>query len=102
MANDMGLPAIWAYNLDVGGRNVGLILGWGNMVGNLGAAVSALLLGFVLKRYVDFDAAPTIAQMKAGYGAVFLTCAAVFVLIGIVSLFVDATKKIGVKEPTQG
>ncbi len=95
MVNDAGLAAIWAYNLDVGGRNVGLILGWGNMIGNLGAAVSAFLLGFVLKRYVDFDGAWTIDEAKEGYGAVFLTCAGVCVFIGIVSLFVDATKPIG-------
>jgi ACS family glucarate transporter-like MFS transporter len=95
MASDSGIPAIWAYNLDVGGRNVGLILGWGNMIGNLGAAVSAYLLGFVLRRFVDFDAVWTIDEAKAGYGAVFLTCAGVFVFIGIVSLFVDATKPIG-------
>jgi MFS family permease len=94
MASDAGLPAVWAYNLDVGGRNVGLILGWGNMIGNLGAAVSAFALGYILKQYVDFDASPSIEQMKAGYSAVFLACAAVFALIGLVSLFVDATKKI--------
>jgi sugar phosphate permease len=98
MASDAGLAAVWAYNLDVGGRNVGLILGWGNMIGNLGAAVSAYALGFILKQFVDFDASPTIEQMKAGYGAVFLTCAGVFFFIGLVSLFVDATKKIG-EEP---
>ena len=97
IASDSGLASIWAYNLDVGGRNVGLILGWGNMIGNLGAAVSALGLGFILKQFVDFDASPTIEHMKAGYGAVFLTCAGVYVFIGVVSLFVDATKRIGAR-----
>ena len=37
IVNDMGIPAIWGYNLDVGKRNVGVVLGWGNMWGNLGA-----------------------------------------------------------------
>lgn len=96
--SDMGLPAVWAYNLDVGGRNVGLVLGWGNMWGNLGAAVSPMLLGFVLKRYVDFDSTFTVEEAKAGYNAVFLTCAAVFVFIGFVSFFVDATKRIDINE----
>jgi MFS transporter, ACS family, glucarate transporter len=98
MVSDLGLPAIWAYNLDVGGRNVGLILGWGNMIGNLGAAVSATVLGFILKNYVDLDATYTIDDLKQGYRAIFLTCAAIFVLIGIISFFVDATKPIGVNE----
>jgi MFS family permease len=101
MASDMGIPAIWAYNLDVGGRNVGLILGWGNMIGNLGAAVSATILGYILKMYVDVDHTYSLDDLRRGYGAIFLTCAGVFVFIGIVSLFVDATKPIGVKEPAQ-
>ncbi|MBV8909540.1 MAG: MFS transporter, partial [Gammaproteobacteria bacterium] len=29
IVHDMGLPAIWGYNLDVGKRNVGVVLGWG-------------------------------------------------------------------------
>jgi len=35
---------------------------------------------------------------KAGYDALFLCCAAVFVFIGFVSLFIDATKQIGVQD----
>jgi len=98
MASDLGLPALWAYNLDVGGPNVGLILGWGNMIGNLGAAVSATILGYILKVYVDVDQSYHLEDLKRGYGAVFLTCASVFVFIGIVSLFIDATKPIGMKK----
>src|SRR5205814_2131007 len=99
MASDSGIPALWAYNLDVGGRNVGLILGWGNMIGNLGAAVSGTTLGYILKMYVDLDGNYGLEDLKTGYTAVFLTCAAVFVFIGIVSIFVDATKPIGIAQP---
>ena len=96
VTNDMGIPALWAYNLDVGKRNVGLVLGWGNMWGNLGAAVAPSVLGdLVLARFVNFDGNYTLDEAKAGYNAVFLTCAAVFVFIGIVSFFIDATKPIG-------
>jgi MFS transporter, ACS family, glucarate transporter len=77
---DMGLPALWAYNLDVGGRNVGLILGWGNMWGNLGAAVSPVVLGMIQQRF--------------GWDAVFITCAAVFAIIGVASFGIDATRPI--------
>jgi MFS family permease len=96
--SDAGIPAIWAYNLDVGGRNVGLILGWGNMIGNLGAAVSAQAFGYILKLYVDVDHSYSVDDLKRGYSAVFLTCAAVYVFIGILSFFVDATKPIGVED----
>jgi MFS family permease len=99
IVSDMGLPALWAYNLDVGRRNVGLVLGWGNMWGNLGAAVAPTILGdYVLKRFVDFDGNYTLDEAKAGYNAVFLTCAAVFVFIGIVSFLIDATKPVGASE----
>jgi sugar phosphate permease len=86
IVNDMGLPAIWGYNLDVGKRNVGVVLGWGNMWGNLGAFVSPI----VLLRLRDH-----FATRADGYNAIFLTCAGVFVFIGIVSLFIDASKPIG-------
>ena len=81
VASDMGLPAVWAYNLDVGGKNVGLILGWGNMWGNLGAAASPYLLGRIQEHY--------------GWNAVFVTCAAVFIVIGIAAFGIDASKPIG-------
>jgi MFS family permease len=45
---DFGIPAMWAFNLDVGGRYVGSVLGWGNMWGNFGAAVGPLLLNEVV------------------------------------------------------
>lgn len=96
IASDSGIPAIWAYNLDVGKRNVGLVLGWGNMWGNLGAAVAPSILGdYVLTRFVNFDGSFTIEEARAGYNAVFVTCAAVFVVIGLVAFFIDASRPIG-------
>jgi MFS transporter, ACS family, glucarate transporter len=80
LTSDMGLPSMWAYCLDVGGRNVGLVLAWGNMWGNLGAAISTSTLVRV--------------EGHAGWNAVFLTCGAVFVIIGLAALFIDATKPI--------
>lgn len=90
VVHDMGLPAIWGYNLDVGKRNVGVVLGWGNMWGNLGAFVSPVVLLPLTNAF------PT---RKAGYEALFLVCAGVFVFIGIVSLFIDASKPIGPASP---
>jgi sugar phosphate permease len=85
--HDLGLPAIWGYNLDVGKRNVGVVLGWGNMWGNLGAFVSPVVL---------LPLTDMFATKKAGYDALFLVCAGVFIVIGIVALFIDASKPIGV------
>jgi ACS family glucarate transporter-like MFS transporter len=90
IVHDMGLPAIWGYNLDVGKRNVGVVLGWGNMWGNLGAFVSPIIL---------LPLTSAFATKKAGYDALFLVCAGVFIVIGVVSLFIDASKVIG-EEPS--
>jgi MFS family permease len=95
LVNDTGLPAIWAYNLDVGGRNVGVVLGWGNMWGNLGAAFSPLALGYVLKSFVDVEVSHPPAEWRLGYNAVFLTCAGMYLFIGLVAFFIDASKPIG-------
>jgi ACS family glucarate transporter-like MFS transporter len=86
VVHDLGLPAIWGYNLDVGKRNVGVVLGWGNMWGNLGAFVSPLVL---------LPLTNSFSTKSAGYEALFLVCSGVFVFIGIVSLFIDASKVIG-------
>jgi ACS family glucarate transporter-like MFS transporter len=87
VTSDMGLPALWAYNLDVGGRNVGLILGWGNMWGNLGAFASPVVLGLIQERF--------------GWDAVFVTCAVVFVGIGLAAFGVDATRPIVATDPAE-
>jgi MFS family permease len=87
LTSDMGLPSVWAFCLDVGRQNVGLILGWGNMWGNLGAAVSTTSLIFIRSCFPG----PT------GWHMVFLTCAVVFVLIGVASFGIDATQAIAAR-----
>jgi len=77
---DLGVPAIWAYKQDVGGKYVGAVLGWGNMWGNLGAAVSPVVLNWVILGY--------------GWDAMFLTCAGGFMLSGLAALGVDARSPI--------
>jgi ACS family glucarate transporter-like MFS transporter len=84
---DMGLASSWAFTQDVSGRNVGAIFGWGNMWGNLGAALTAKLLPKVIgtEAHRDWDNA-------------FLLCAASFVIAGVAALGIDATKPIGGKQ----
>ncbi|HEX5272929.1 MAG TPA: MFS transporter [Gemmataceae bacterium] len=83
LMTDLGTPALWAYNQDVGGRYVGAVLGWNNMWGNFGAAVAP----WVLDRVIG-----------VGWDQMFLTCAAAFLVSGVVSLGVDASVPIVAKE----
>ena len=48
---DMSIPAIWAYMMDVGGRNAAAVFGWGNMWGNFGAAVAINLIPQINQRW---------------------------------------------------
>jgi len=78
LCQDLGIPSVWAYAQDVGGRNVGAALGWGNMLGNLGAALSPVLL--------------TAVREAGGWTAAFALCAACYVVAAISGLLLDASK----------
>jgi MFS family permease len=80
---DMHNPSIWSFAQDVGGKNVGAALGWGNMWGNLGAAVSPVLL--------------TKIRLAAGWNTAFVCCGAAFAAAALCGLMLDATKP--VEEP---
>jgi MFS family permease len=75
-ATDLGSPAVWAFMQDTGGKHVGSVLGWGNMWGNIGAAVSPMILGLIIG--VSWEYA-------------FLACAAAFLVSGFAALGVNAT-----------
>ena len=77
---DLAIPSVWAYAQDVGGKNVGAALGWGNMWGNLGAAVSPPLLNKVVG--------------EEQWDRAFLLCAAAFLVSGLCALGIDASKPI--------
>jgi nitrate/nitrite transporter NarK len=78
---DLGVSAVWAFMQDVGGRHVGAILGWGNMWGNIGAAAAPHLYGWVLGKNPS----------AADWNAMFMVCAAMFVVSGLAALGIDAT-----------
>jgi MFS family permease len=80
---DVGVPALWAFAQDIGGRQVGPVLGWANMWGNIGAALSPLLLGVV--------------QRNFGWPAVFTTCSILFAIAGLSGLMLNA--KVPLKRP---
>lgn len=77
---DMHNPSIWSFAQDVGGKNVGAALGWGNMWGNLGAAVSAYLL--------------TEIRHEASWNTAFLCLAGAFAAATVCALLLDATKPV--------
>jgi len=77
ISNDLGVAPAWAFFQDVGGKYVGSILGWGNMWGNLGAAVSPILLAWVVESW--------------GWNEMFMVCAAAFFVAGSFALGIDAT-----------
>jgi len=71
---------MWAFTQDVGGPYVGVVLGFGNMFGNFGAAVSPILLALV--------------QESFGWDAMFQLCGIMFLLAAAAAYFVDASKPI--------
>jgi len=87
MATDMGNPAFWAWCQDVGGKNVGSVVGWGNMWGNIGAALAPEIFTLILEQYKE-DPMP-------GWQMVFLLSASVQIIAAVASLFVDASRPIG-------
>jgi sugar phosphate permease len=73
---DLGIPAVWAFAQDVGGRYVGAALGFGNMLGNFGAAASPILMQFVRKEF--------------GWNVAFFMCAGSFVLASVCGICLNA------------
>lgn len=83
-STDFGSPAMWAFNQDIAGKHVGSVLGWGNMWGNLGAAVApSLMIGMIGEAH--------------HWNMAFITCAVAFLISGVAALFVDPTKKLKVE-----
>ena len=78
---DSGSASVWAVNQDVGGRYTASVLGWGNMWGNVGAAVSPLLVHRLVEDYGNWTAA-------------FLACGAAFLTAGICGWMIDARETV--------
>lgn len=83
-SSDLGVPAIWAYAQDVGGKYTASIMGWSNMWSAVGAAIAPLVYNAVLGE------TPGLTE----WNWLFVTCAGFFVLSGVTSLVIDATRPI--------
>lgn len=82
---DLGIPSVWAFAQDIGGKHVGSALGWANMWGNFGAALSPVLLG--------------LARDAWGWSGVFGVCSAAFLFAGMSGLMMNASRTL-VRENT--
>jgi len=79
---DLGIPSVWAYAQDVSGKNVGAVLGFGNMLGNFGAALSPILL--------------TEIQLEGGWSAAFGVCAVAYLVSIGCGYRLDASKTLDI------
>jgi MFS transporter, ACS family, glucarate transporter len=80
VATDLAVPTVWAFSQDIGGRHAGAALGWSNMWGNFGAALSPVVLAA--------------AREAGGWSLAFLTAAVSFMLASVAAALVDARKPI--------
>ena len=81
---DAGLPAVWAWAQDVGGRQVAPIFGWANMWGNFGAALQPLVNGWVLARF----------DHQHDWHPSFIACSIAFALSGVFAMGIDAARPV--------
>ena len=84
-SSDAGLPAVWAWSQDVGGRQVAPILGWANMWGNFGAALQPRLILLVTNDRFDTN---------GDYHEAFYLSAGAFALAGLLSFGINAAKPV--------
>lgn len=82
LATDLGTPAVWAFGQDVGGRFVGSAVGWANMWGNFGVAVSPAFFGWIVGA----------STSGTDWSLAFQACAAVNLLAAVAALGVNASK----------
>ncbi len=78
LATDLSISAMWAFGQDVGGKHVGSVVGWANMWGNLGAACSPLLLGYLAR--------------EAGWQVAFIVCGVIQLIAAVAALGINASK----------
>lgn len=80
VCQDTAVPSVWAFVQDVGGKKVGVALGFGNMLGNFGAGLSPILL--------------TEVKLLGGWEAVFAVGAAACLCATCCGWMLDASTPI--------
>jgi MFS transporter, ACS family, glucarate transporter len=82
----LGIAPGWAVCVEVGGAHAGVVSGAMNMFGNLGGALSPLVIGFSLERFGSWQAP-------------LLSVAALYVVAAVLWLGIDPGKRIAIVEP---
>jgi ACS family glucarate transporter-like MFS transporter len=72
------MPACWAGCMDIGGRHSGTVSGSMNMVGNIGGALSPLIVGYIL------------TWSPGNWALTFYMSSAIYLIGGVCWLFIDA------------
>lgn len=85
---DLGIPGIWAFAQDVGGRSVGAVLGFGNMFGNLGAAAAAYVYLWSDQYFADA------ASPLSDHRGTIIAAMTGFIVSGIAAAGINAAKPI--------
>jgi MFS transporter, ACS family, glucarate transporter len=86
--NDFVMPACWAGCMDIGGRYSGTVSGAMNMVGNIGGALSPLIIGYIL------------TWNPGNWTLTFYVSSAIYLMGGVCWLFIDAHTPL--EEPAHG
>ena len=86
-SNDLAMAPDWSACMDVGGRLAGSLSGSMNMMGNLGGAVSPVVVGYILNSTKVTAGAPPTLQ---GWMTAFLVAAAIYGVGAIAWLFIDS------------
>jgi MFS transporter, ACS family, glucarate transporter len=82
VSTDIGVPSVWAYMQDVGGRHTAAVLGWGNMWGNLGAAAATVIYARILGKSAGLEE----------WNLLFATLAGIFALGALGAMVMDSSK----------
>jgi MFS family permease len=70
--NDLVMPGAWGAAMDVGGRHAGTLSGAMNMAGNIGGAMSPLMIGYLLKQtHNDWDVTFYVSAAVYFAGSIF-------------------------------
>lgn len=80
ISTDLGVAATWAFAQDIAGRHTAAVLGWGNMWGNLGAALAPPLYSLIIGEEATL----------ATWNLMFGFCALAFLVSGVGGWLMDS------------
>jgi nitrate/nitrite transporter NarK len=113
--NDLAMGSAWAACQDIGRRHAAIVAGCMNTIGNLGGAVSSLVIGWLIAlsigsymgarglpegEFANLATADKVAAQTPGYTWNFLSFAAMYAVSVLLWLRIDATKPVFPEDAT--